>query len=181
MAYRHDEGSRRNGASGSELALAQGLGWFSVGLGLAEVLAPQSVARFLGMDEHAGLIRFYGIREITAGVGILSQDDPTPWLWGRIAGDALDLATLAIGLNGDNPRKGNVTMALAAVAGVTALDVICAQALSASREPPEPPLWDYSDRSGLPRSPLAMRGAARDFEVPEDMRMPAAMRPYTGA
>jgi len=181
MAYRYDEGSRRNGAGGAERALAQGLGWFSIGLGLAEVMAPQSLARFLGMDGHAGLIRLYGMREITAGVGILAQDDPTPWIWGRVAGDALDLATLAAGLERDNPRRGNVTLALAAVAGVTALDVICAQALSADRERPEPPIWDYSDRSGLPRSPLAMRGVARDFEVPEDMRTPVAMRPYGSA
>jgi hypothetical protein len=179
MAYRYDEGSRPHGVGGPERALAQRLSWFSIGLGLAEVMAPRSLARFLGMDGHAGLIRLYGTREITAGVGILAQEDPTPSIWDRIAGDALDLATLAAGLGRDNPRRGNVTMALAAVAGVTALDVICAQALSADLEPFEPPLWDYSDRSGLPRSPLAMRGVAHDLDVPEDLRTPEAMRPYT--
>jgi hypothetical protein len=181
MAYRHDRDPRHNGASGSERTLAEGLGWFSIGLGLAEVLAPQSLARFLGMDEHAGLIRLYGVREITTGVGILAQEDPTPWIWGRVGGDALDLATLALGLDGDNPRKGNVALAMAAVAGVTALDVICAQQLTARRAPSDVPIWDYSDRSGLPRAPLAMRGAARDFEAPEDMRIPEPLRPYTDA
>jgi hypothetical protein len=181
MAYAYDGGSRHNGASGAERTLAEGLGWFSIGLGLAEVLAPESLARFLGMDEHAGLIRLYGVREITTGVGILAQEDPTPWIWGRVGGDALDLATLALGLDGDNPRKGNVTLAMAAVAGVTALDVICAQQLSARRQPAEMPIWDYSDRSGLPRDPAAMRGAAQDFEAPKDMRIPEPLRPYTDA
>lgn len=122
--------SGRPAAEGSALALAQGLGWFSIGLGLAEVLAPRSLARSLGMEEHAGLIRVYGMREIATGVGILSGGDPTPWIWGRVGGDALDLATLAPGLSGDNPQKGNVGLALAAVAGVTALDVLCARQLS---------------------------------------------------
>ena len=181
MAYRYDGDPPRNGANGSARTLADGLGWFSIGLGLAEVLAPQSLARFLGMDDHAGLIRLYGVREITTGVGILAQEDPTPWIWGRVGGDALDLATLALGLEGDNPRKGNVTLAMAAVAGVTALDVICAQQLTARRAPTEVPVWDYSDRSGLPRAPMDMRGAARDFEPPEDMRIPEPLRPYTDA
>jgi len=31
-------------------ALARGLGWFSIGLGLAEVLAPRTLTRALGLD-----------------------------------------------------------------------------------------------------------------------------------
>jgi threonine dehydrogenase-like Zn-dependent dehydrogenase len=78
MAH-HDHGvARRGGSNGSALALAEGLGWFSVGLGLAELVAPERLARFLGMDEHAGLIRAYGVRELATGAGILFQDDPTP-------------------------------------------------------------------------------------------------------
>ena len=60
--------------------LAQGLGWFSIGLGLAELLAPEGVTRPFGMERHTGLIRTYGLREIAAGVGILTQADPTPWV-----------------------------------------------------------------------------------------------------
>src|SRR5829696_4687718 len=86
------------------------------------------------------------------------------------------------GYEGDNPKKDNVTLALAAVAGVTALDVYCGQALSRESLVPLPPMRDYSDRSGLPRSPQAMRGAARrDFEPPRDFRTPEALRPWTSA
>ncbi len=115
------------------LALAEGLGWFSVGLGLAELLAPRALAAWLGMEERAGLIRAYGAREMATGAAILlSRGDPAPWVWARVAGDGLDLATLAAGLAGDNPRRGNVGVALAAVGGVTALDVACARMLGST-------------------------------------------------
>ena len=90
----------------------------------------------------------------------------------------LDLATLATGIGSDNPQRANVGVALAAVAGVTALDLICALALARKEEWAPSRLRDYSGRRGMPRPPDAMRGIARDFPVPRDMRIPEAMRPY---
>jgi hypothetical protein len=58
--------------------------------------------------------------------------------------------------------------------------VACAVGLSSQRRQAPAPVLDYSDRSGLPRAPEAMRGAARDFEVPRDMRIPEQLRPYAG-
>src|SRR4051812_41320663 len=78
-------------------ALARGLGWFSLALGALEVMAPRQVTRPLGMAGHEPLCMTYGLREIVTGVGILTSHDPTPWLWGRVVGDALDLATVAAG------------------------------------------------------------------------------------
>ena len=161
-----------NGAN----ALARGLGWFSIALGAAEVLAPGSLARGLGMRDKEGLIRAYGLREIATGIAILSADDPRPWVWARVAGDALDIATLSAGLDADNPRKGNVQFALAAVAGVTALDVLCGQRLGGETLTSVP--REYYDRSGLPLPPEDMRGAASDFQAPADMLTPEALRPY---
>jgi hypothetical protein len=159
--------------------LARGLGWFSIALGTAEVLAPGALARALGMEERERVIRAYGVREIVTGIGILSAKDPTPWVWARVAGDALDMATLGTSVP-DNPRKGAVGVAFAAVAGVTALDILCGQKRSSAQAALAEPVHDYSDRSGFPRPPEEMRGvAARDFETPEDMRTPEAMRPYT--
>ena len=34
--------------------LARALGWFSIGLGIAEVVAPQGVARLVGLEEDDG-------------------------------------------------------------------------------------------------------------------------------
>lgn len=51
--------------------LAKGLGWFSIGLGTAELLAPRMVANICGMPgRNTLLIRLFGLREIAAGVGI---------------------------------------------------------------------------------------------------------------
>ena len=159
-------------------ALARGLGMFSIVLGLVEVAAARTLTRTLGMEGNEPLVRLYGLREIVKGVGILASRDPTPWMWGRVAGDGLDMATLLTGLNEDNPKRGNVGIALASVAGVTALDLYCAQALSRETVEPLPPMRDYSHRSGFNQSPGRMRGAAREFEVPRDFRTPEALRPY---
>jgi uncharacterized membrane protein len=113
--------------------LARGLGWFSAGLGLPQVLAPGAVARFVGVDDTPGtrrLVRIVGVRELTAAGGIFAQSRPAGWLWARVAGDAKDLALLGVALaRGDN-RRGRVAAARAAVAGVTALDVLAAARLS---------------------------------------------------
>ena len=112
--------------------LARALGWFSIGLGAAELLAPAHVADLAGLDEdRTDLVRFYGMREIASGVGILSQRQPTPWVWSRVAGDLLDLATLGAAMASDNPRRGRAAGAMAMVLGVTALDMLCASQLTA--------------------------------------------------
>ena len=107
--------------------LARGLGWFSIALGTMELLAPRAITRFLGMRGHEGLVRAYGLREIGVGIGVLQAKDPGPWVWGRVGGDALDLLTVAPGLAGRRP--GRALFALATLAAVTAVDVLCAAAL----------------------------------------------------
>ncbi|GIK99883.1 MAG: hypothetical protein BroJett029_40920 [Alphaproteobacteria bacterium] len=116
-------------------ALARGLGWFSIALGLAELIAPRRLTRTLGMEDHAGLAQLYGLREIVAGIGLLLARDPLPWVWGRVAGDALDLASLAPALHRDNPERHNAGLALGAVAAVTLLDICCARQLAGGHRP----------------------------------------------
>jgi hypothetical protein len=179
MRYETERTGRRGHPDSATDALARGLGVFSIALGLVELLAARSLTRALGMQGNETLVQAYGAREIATGIGILASKDPTPWIWGRVGGDALDIATLVTGLDEDNPNRGNVGLALAAVAGATALDVYCAQALSSESPEPLPPMRDYSHRSGFTSAPTRMRGAARDFQVPRDFRTPEAMRPYT--
>ncbi|MGH8270622.1 MAG: SRPBCC family protein, partial [Steroidobacteraceae bacterium] len=78
------------------------------------------------------LMRLVGARELTAGIGILTQSDREPWLWSRVVGDTLDLAALSVAL-ARRGRRGRAAVALAAVAGVTALDVLAAMRLTGSR------------------------------------------------
>lgn len=105
------------------------LGLFSIGLGLWELAAPRSVCRTTGVGFSPRLIQAYGLREIMAGLGIMSDHQPRNWLWARVAGDAVDLATLgAAYVEADNPGdRQKVLMSMAAVAGVTAMDVLCAR------------------------------------------------------
>src|SRR3954471_14602345 len=100
-------------------SVARALGWFSIGLGAVELLMPGALGRFLG-SERTGLLRGFGLREIAAGAGILAADRVAPWIWARVAGDALDLA--ALGLAIARGRRRNALLATGAVAGVTALD-----------------------------------------------------------
>ena len=95
-------------------------------MGLAEVLAPRAMARLTGVHNQ-GLLQLYGLREIACGLDILATYRPVGGLWARVAGDALDLATLA---GADDP--GAARPAALAVLGVTALDIICALQLSAA-------------------------------------------------
>jgi uncharacterized membrane protein len=64
-----------------------------------------------------------GVRELTAGVGLLATERPVPWLWARVVGDALDLALLGVTLASRHTDQARAAGATAAVAGVTALDV----------------------------------------------------------
>ena len=113
------------------------LGWFSVGLGLAELFAPQAVARLIGLDddEHRTLLRAYGIRELAAGVGILTRPKPTYWMWNRVLGDAIDLRSLSDAMDDDRNDRGRLKMAALAVAGVTALDIVSSMRLTSEASP----------------------------------------------
>lgn len=111
--------------------LAKGLGWFSVGLGLAELLAPEAIASISGVSKRrTGLIRLYGLRELAAGIAIFSQEQPTEAMWSRVAGDALDLASLGAACTSPDAKRGRITFATINVLAVTALDVMCAMQLS---------------------------------------------------
>jgi len=113
----HGEQGRRRSA------LAKGLGWFSIGLGVSQVIAPRKLSKIAGMGHHPVLMRLLGIREIVSGVGILVHR-PAPWLWSRVAGDAMDLTLLGTALSSDGAGKHNRIAATSAVAAVTALDAL---------------------------------------------------------
>ena len=125
-----------NGGGGvTPEGLARGLGWFSLGLGLTEILAPRAVARLAGARRgNDALVRLLGLREVAHGVAIFAQGRrPAGALWARVAGDALDLAVLAGVFAAPGTNKGLAAFATGNVLGVTALDVLCAQLLSEGR------------------------------------------------
>lgn len=150
-------------------SLAKGLGWFSLGLGLTELLAPRRITQALGMEGKEALVRAYGAREIGSGILSLSIDKKLG-LWSRVAGDGLDIATVMTALRPDNPKRDNAVVALALLLGITAVDLIDAQATTIRHSRGAGRKRSYRDRSGFPRGVQASRGAARDFKTPPDLR-----------
>jgi uncharacterized membrane protein len=117
--------------------LAVGLGLFSVGLGLAEILAPGAIARLAGLPrEHRanGTVRAMGLRELANGLVILSRPDAPVPMWGRVAGDVADLALLSRVAMAPGAHRGRTAAATAAVLGISVLDAFCAARLQASQE-----------------------------------------------
>jgi uncharacterized membrane protein len=115
--------------------LAHGLGWFSIGLGAAQILAPRAMSRLVGVkdaDGNKGLMRALGMREIAAGVGLLMDPKPTGFAAARVAGDAMDLALLVNTLTTPENDKGRALLATAAVVGVGLLDVLASEELAAT-------------------------------------------------
>ena len=119
-----------NGKKIDEQRLARALGWFSVALGVAEVMVPRQLGKAIGFDRHPGLMQAVGLREIASGIGILTQKRQPDWLWSRVAGDAVDLALLGAAMNSERSNRGRLVAATVAVAGVAALDIYCSRQLS---------------------------------------------------
>jgi uncharacterized membrane protein len=127
---------------------ATALALFSLGLGSAQVAAPGAVARLVGADDgptSRTVTRWAcGVRELAAGLGVGSSSAPGPWLWARVAGDALDLALLGTIAARHPTRRNRALAAAAAVLGVTGADVVTAR---------------RATRNGLRSDEIAVRAA----------------------
>jgi len=144
---------------------ARALGWFSIGLGLAELAMPRRLARMAGAPNLPTMTRIFGLREIGTGIGILTSKDPSPWLWGRVAGDALDVATVGAGL----VTRGRPLRTLTSVAmllGIAYVDMKVAEKAPPARKLEKRSSRDYTGRSGFPRSAAEMRGIALKPSAP---------------
>lgn len=121
-AYRRARDAQR------DVALARALGWFSLGLGVAELAAPRPLARAVGSaGDHAALTRLAGVREVACGLGLLAGRSPQLWLWARVGGDLLDLAMLGAAMGERRSRRAPLAVAAGTVAALTALDVYAAR------------------------------------------------------
>lgn len=117
----------RSGDAPDAALLSRGLGWFSIALGVTELAAPRALARLIGVDPRGAtpwILRAMGAREILAGLGVLMRPRRPLPLWGRVAGDAVDLALLGVAAFGKRTRMPRIAGAIAAVGGVTALDIV---------------------------------------------------------
>ena len=114
--------------------LARALGWFGIGLGAVQVLAPRAFGRSIGIEAPAWLVRLVGLREIASGAGILVQREPGPWIEARATGDLMDLVLLGLAYSSRSANRERVAATVAAAAGVTALDVLYGALLDRARD-----------------------------------------------
>ena len=105
---------------------AKVLGWFSIGLGVAQLAGAGPMLGTIG-GKRTGITRLYGTREIVTGIGLLVARDPAPWMWGRVGGDVLDVASLLGRKRPGVPRQGNRKAALIMVGLIGVLDIACAR------------------------------------------------------
>ena len=111
--------------------LSRLLGWFSLGLGAMEVAIPRTLSRRLGL-RGPWLVRAFGLREIAAGMTILTRPDSTIGPAARVGGDLLDIAVLAEAVARPNQRREEAELALALVLAVTGIDIFCTGSLIAN-------------------------------------------------
>jgi len=125
---------------------AGALAWFSLGLGVTQLLAPDALAKLVGARNRRRtrtLMRTLGARELMVGLGLLRARKASggrraaPWLWSRVAGDIVDLgllARLAAAPGRRHRTGGSVVNALIAVAGVTVIDVLAGRRASRAEQ-----------------------------------------------
>jgi hypothetical protein len=114
--------------------MALGLGVFSIGLGLAELIAPRRMATLAGLrgaDTRADTaVRALGAREVAHGLSILARPAAAPAVWARVGGDLIDLCALGAAARSYGVNRGAATVSAAALLGATAMDVFVAGRLS---------------------------------------------------
>lgn len=147
--------------TGSMQAPARVLGWMSIGMGLVGVLLPRLLCRSTqtyGGRRATAMVRGAGLRNLGVGAGLLLSKNPTPWLWGRVAGDVMDIGVVATGMaNGmTDPLRGSAVLGL--LGGLTVVEASCSRAAKPkSRATPD---HDYTMRTGFAKPVEQMRGAA---------------------
>jgi uncharacterized membrane protein len=113
--------------------LADGLGWFSLGLGTAQLLAPGEVNRMIGVHDDPRT-RFWqrvvGLQELSAAAGILGVRRVREWLWGRTAGDVVHLTMLERAFQGRCEDPARLAGAIVSVLGTFAADAYAAARLT---------------------------------------------------
>ncbi|MFE0591732.1 SRPBCC family protein [Micromonospora echinospora] len=132
----------------------RGLGWMSLGLGVAQLAAPDTVRRISGVDDSPAsraMVPLVGARELLHAAGLLRSRRKSVWAWTRVVGDAMDLTSLGIAIaHRGRRRRRRLVGVTAAIVGITLVDVLTA--VQASR----------AKRTG---SVSAVRGARRGGPV----------------
>ena len=106
--------------------MTRALGATSVGIGVAELVAPHWIDKQLGVKDHPVITRVLGARDIVAGIGSIAQPERNMWTFGRIAGHVARVALLGAAIK--NSRKRAVVLgALGVIVAIGVLDSLTAR------------------------------------------------------
>jgi hypothetical protein len=116
-----------------EEKLAEAFGWASLGLGAAMATVPGRLNRLAGIRDDSSTRlwhRVIGARELAAFALIVIGEQRRAGLWGRVAGDAMDLALLGVAASRKRESGARLAAATAGIAAIAALDTYAAARLS---------------------------------------------------
>jgi len=158
------EEQRQGDGNGNADRLARALGWFSLALGVAEVVAPVRIASLVGArGARASTVQMLGAREIASGVALISGTPSRAGAWSRVAGDAMDLALLGAAFGADGANRRRLAFSAAAVAGIAALDIACSKRLGNATSGSHAGV-DVTKSIAINRPPEEVYGFWRNFE-----------------
>ena len=150
--------------------LSRGLGLLSLALGVTKLAMPRGLAKLVGVGDDGRtpfVLRLLGAKEIASGLNVLMQPQRPSALWTRVAGDLVDLGLLGVAAGTKRMNGVRLAGAIAATAGVLALDVFAARraqkAFEAANQPiifsvtiNKPPREVYDFYRKLERLPMFM-------------------------
>ncbi|MFF5056647.1 SRPBCC family protein [Micromonospora sp. NPDC000663] len=105
---------------------------------MTQLAAPDTVRRISGVDDSPTtrtVVPLVGARELVHAAGLLTSRRKSIWAWTRVAGDAMDLASLGVAIaRRSGRRRRRLVGVTGAVVGITVVDLLTAvQATRAKR------------------------------------------------
>ncbi|WP_205752287.1 SRPBCC family protein [Cryptosporangium phraense] len=102
----------------------------SLGLGVAQLVAPNAVRRISGVDDSPtsrAVVPLVGARELVHAAGLLTSRRKGAWAWTRVMGDAMDLTALGVAISHRaGQRRRRLLGVTGAIVGITAVDLLTA-------------------------------------------------------
>jgi uncharacterized membrane protein len=99
----------------------------SLGLGVAQLAAPDTVRRLSGVDDSSAsraVVPLVGARELVHAAGLLTSRRKGAWAWTRVLGDAMDLTSLGMAIaHRGGRRRRRLVGVTGAIVGITVVDL----------------------------------------------------------
>ena len=116
----------------------RGLGWMSLGLGVAQLATPGTVRRISGVDDSPtsrAVVPLVGTRELVHAAGLLTSRRKSFWAWTRVVGDAMELTSLGMAIaHRGGRRRQRLVGVTGAVVGITVVDLLTAVQATRAKE-----------------------------------------------